>query len=80
MTPAHLLASIESGGFEALEWADETAWVMEWFRDLGTRVAHAKTTATLPALLEAGPARMLNFVAGLDAGVLSVHRGAFTRR
>jgi ubiquinone/menaquinone biosynthesis C-methylase UbiE len=79
-TPAGLLASVEASGFQPLEWVDETEWVMEWFRDLGTRLAHDGTAATLPALLEDGATRMLNFVAGLDAGVLSVHRGAFARR
>jgi sarcosine/dimethylglycine N-methyltransferase len=76
-TPADLLASIEGSGFEAVEWADETAWVLRWFDGLGERSAAAGTAATLPALLDDGFTRMLNFAAALYDGILSVHRGAF---
>jgi sarcosine/dimethylglycine N-methyltransferase len=78
-TPAGLLAAIEAGGFETVEWVDETAWVLEWFHGIGVRMAAAGTAATLPALLTDGPTRMLNYVGGLSDGVLTVHRGAFTR-
>lgn len=74
-TPADLRESIEDAGFEAVEWVDETAWVVQWFEDLGPRLAG--TTATLPALLADGYTRMLNFAAALAGGVLTVHRGAF---
>lgn len=74
-----LLGSIEGSGFEAVEWVDETGWIMQWFQDLGTRLADAGTAATLPALLTDGPARMMNFAAAIGAGLLSVHRGAFVR-
>lgn len=76
-TPADLCVAIEDAGFEAVEWVDETAWVLEWFAELGARLAAADTAATLPALLTDGPTRMLNFAAALDDDVLTVHRGAF---
>jgi len=78
--PDDLLASIESSGFETVEWLDETAWVHDWFQDLGARVARAGTAAVLPALLDDGMTRMLNFAGALSSGALSVHRGVFARR
>jgi len=74
-TPADLRASIEDAGFEAIEWVDETAWVLQWFEGLGPRLAG--TAATLPALLADGYTRMLNFAAALADDVLTIHRGAF---
>ncbi|HWC22826.1 MAG TPA: hypothetical protein VG502_11050 [Flexivirga sp.] len=50
------------------------------FQELGTRMAAADTTATLPALLTDGVTRVLNFAGALSTGVLSVQRGVFTRR
>jgi SAM-dependent methyltransferase len=76
-TSDDLRTTIEASGFETVEWADETGWVLEWFRGLGTRMAAAGTAANLPALLADGPTRMLNFAGALDDGVLTVHRGAF---
>ncbi|KAA1397244.1 SAM-dependent methyltransferase [Aeromicrobium ginsengisoli] len=76
-TPADLRSNIESGGFTAVEWVDETAWILQWFDELGARLADADTAATLPALLTDGYARMLNFAAALADGILTVHRGAF---
>ena len=77
-TPAELRADIESGGFTTVEWIDETGWILEWFDELGARLADAETAATLPALLTDGYARMLNFAAALADGTLAVHRGTFT--
>ncbi|HWC22829.1 MAG TPA: methyltransferase domain-containing protein [Flexivirga sp.] len=79
-TPGDLVDAIESSGFETVEWVDESDWIAKWFQELGTRMAAADTTATLPALLEDGPTRMINFAVAVSAGVLSVQRGAFTRR
>jgi len=79
-TSDDLLETIQGSGFEAIEWVDQTAWVLQWFQRVAERSADNSTTATLPALLAHGPARMMNFAAGLSAGVLSIHRGAFTRR
>jgi cyclopropane fatty-acyl-phospholipid synthase-like methyltransferase len=79
VTPDNLLGSIEDGGFETVEWVDDTGWVIEWFQDLGVRLARAGTAATLPALLDDGPTRMMNFAGALGTGVLSIHRGVFTR-
>jgi SAM-dependent methyltransferase len=76
-TAPELLATIESSGFESVEWTDETAWVRRWFEDVGASVAAGGGRAALPALLDDGPARMLNFAIALDAGVLTIHRGAF---
>lgn len=79
VTPDDLRGSIEDSGFETVEWVDETGWILEWFAELGARLGRAGTAATLPALLYDGPTRMLNFAGALASGVLSVHRGAFTR-
>ena len=76
-TPADLRASIESSGFTTVEWVDETPWILQWFHEIGARLAAAETAATLPALLTDGPARMLNFAVALSEGILTVHRGAF---
>jgi sarcosine/dimethylglycine N-methyltransferase len=76
-TPGDLLATIEGCGFEVMDWVDDTGWTMEWFHRLGPRMESAQTAATLPALLTDGPARMLNFVAAVSNGTLTVHRGAF---
>ena len=69
--------TIQSSGFELVEWVDETAWVRQWFEDLGGRIAAGGTQATLPALLTDGPTRMLNFAVALTTGVVTVHRGSF---
>lgn len=76
-TPDELVAAVETAGFETVEWVDESAWVLDWFVELGARLVAAGTGATLPALLDNGPARMINFAAAVSEGVLSVHRGAF---
>jgi hypothetical protein len=76
-TPDDLLATIQDCGFQVTEWVDETAWTLEWFRQLGDRMAAAQTAATLPALLTEGPTRMLNFVAAVGDGTLTIRRGAF---
>ncbi|MEY9966816.1 sarcosine/dimethylglycine N-methyltransferase [Streptacidiphilus sp. MAP12-16] len=76
-TADELRATIQSSGFELVEWVDETAWVRRWFEDLGRRIAAGGTQATLPALLADGPTRMLNFAVALATGVLTVHRGSF---
>jgi len=68
--------TIASSGFEILDWVDETQWVLRWFEDLGKRTA-ADGAATLPALLNDGPTRMMNFAVALATGVVSVHRGSF---
>jgi sarcosine/dimethylglycine N-methyltransferase len=76
-TADELRDTIQSSGFELVEWVDDTAWVRQWFADLGDRIAGGGTQATLPALLADGPARMLNFALALATGGLTVHRGAF---
>ena len=76
-TPADLLAAIEAGGLAMLEWVDETGWVLAWFEGLVARWAAAGTAVTLPALLDDGPTRMMNFVDALAKGVLTIHRGTF---
>lgn len=77
-TPADLRTTIQESGFEAVEWVDETAFVLGWFEGLGGRLAAAGTAATLPGLLTEGPTRMMNFAGALSDGVLTIHRGAFT--
>ena len=76
-TAAELRATIQSGGFELVEWVEETAWVRQWFENIGTRMAAGGTQAALPALLTDGLTRMLNFATALDAGILTIHRGSF---
>lgn len=78
-TAEQLRVAIESGGFELVEWVDETAWIREWFAAAAARMAAGAGQATLPALLDDGPTRMLNFAAALAGGVVSIHRGSFTR-
>jgi cyclopropane fatty-acyl-phospholipid synthase-like methyltransferase len=75
-TADQLRDTIASSGFEVLDWVDETQWVLRWFEDLGQRIA-ADGAATLPALLNDGPSRMMNFAVALSTGVVSVHRGSF---
>jgi ubiquinone/menaquinone biosynthesis C-methylase UbiE len=77
VTAAQLRDTIASSGFETLEWVDETPWVLQWFGDLGIRMAAGASPATLPALLNDGPTRMMNFAVALTTGVVSVHRGSF---
>ena len=76
-TPEDLLGTIQDCGFDISEWVDDTAWTLEWFHQLGVRMEAAQTAATLPALLTDGPSRMLNFVAAVSNGTLTIHRGAF---
>lgn len=78
-TPDGLRGCIESGGFETVEWVDDTAWALEWFHQVGARMTQTDRSATLPTLLTDGVTRVLNFAGGLSTGVLTVHRGAFTR-
>ena len=76
-TADQLRDTIASSGFETLHWVDETQWVLRWFENLGKRMAADGSAATLPALLNDGPARMMNFAVALATGVVSVHRGSF---
>jgi SAM-dependent methyltransferase len=78
-TADELRETIAASGFEVVEWVDETQWVLRWFEGLGQRVAAGAGPATLPALLNDGPARMMNFAIALSTGVVSVHRGSFIR-
>ncbi|MGC0420936.1 SAM-dependent methyltransferase [Embleya sp. AB8] len=79
VTADELRAAIGAGGFELLEWVDETAWVRRWFENIGARMATGAGDggATLPALLTDGLTRTLNFAIALDAGILTIHRGSF---
>jgi sarcosine/dimethylglycine N-methyltransferase len=76
-TGTDLRDTIAASGFEILEWVDETQWVIQWFADLGKRLAASESPATLPALLNDGPTRMMNFAVAVTTGVVSVHRGSF---
>jgi sarcosine/dimethylglycine N-methyltransferase len=76
-TAEQLRDMIAASGFDTLEWVDETDWTLRWFEDLGKRLAVAGSAATLPALLNDGPTRMMNFAVALTTGVVSVHRGSF---
>jgi ubiquinone/menaquinone biosynthesis C-methylase UbiE len=76
-TAPELRRTVESCGFELVEWVDETAWVRSWFADAAARMTAVGPQATLPALLTDGPSRMLNFAAALVGGVVSIHRGVF---
>jgi len=78
-TADDLRETITAAGFETVEWVDESAWVAEWFDEVGKRMASAANQATLPALLNDGPTRMINLAVALATGVVSIHRGAFIR-
>ncbi len=77
-TADDLCRTIESCGFELVEWVDETAWIRQWFHDAAERMAASGSQAILPALLNDGPTRMLNFAAAIVSDVVSIHRGSFT--
>jgi aminoglycoside phosphotransferase (APT) family kinase protein len=76
-TADELRDTIQSSGFELVEWVDETAWVRQWFEDLGGRIAAGGTQATLSALLTDGVTRMLNLAVAVTTGVVTVHRASF---
>jgi SAM-dependent methyltransferase len=78
-TPDELRDTIRSSGFELVEWVDETAWVRQWFEELGRRLAAGEAPAALPTLLVDGPTRMLNYAVALATGVVTIRRGVFTR-
>lgn len=78
-TPDELRRTIQSCGFELVDWVDETAWIRDWFERAAARLAAAGPQATLPALLNDGPIRMMNYAAAIARDVVSIHRGSFTR-
>lgn len=77
-TAEELRCTIESAGFRLVEWVDETAWVLQWFRQAAARMAGSTNHATLPALLTSGPTRMMNYAAAVASDIVSIHRGSFT--
>jgi sarcosine/dimethylglycine N-methyltransferase len=79
VTSDALRETIESSGFEVVEWVDETAWLRHWFENIAARTAFGGTRATLSAVLDDGPARTLNFAVALTKGLVSIHRGSFVR-
>jgi sarcosine/dimethylglycine N-methyltransferase len=79
VTPDELRRTIQSCGFELVDWVDETAWVRSWFEDAAARMAAAGTQTTLPTLLTGGPIRMMNFAAAIAGDVVSIYRGSFAR-
>jgi len=76
--PEDLLAAIERAGFDPVEWVDETAWVSAWFES--TFADGPPPGPSLPALLEDGFNRTLQFAGAVSDGILGVWRGAFVRR
>jgi sarcosine/dimethylglycine N-methyltransferase len=78
-TAEELCDTIRSSGLQLVEWVDETTWIHEWFGHVGRGMVAAGTAATLPALLDDGPRRMINFAAGVADGALTIHRGTFAR-
>jgi sarcosine/dimethylglycine N-methyltransferase len=78
VTPDQLRSTIESSGFDVVEWVDETEWVRQWFDRAARRMAAEGGAATLRGLLDDGPTRMFNYASAIVNGVLSVHRGSFT--
>ncbi|HEU5007808.1 MAG TPA: methyltransferase domain-containing protein [Jatrophihabitantaceae bacterium] len=75
--PDELRTSIEAAGFTTLDWVDETEWTLEWFDRTAARLSSARPRASLAALLHDGPIRMMNFLAAIRSGAVSIHRGAF---
>jgi len=78
VSPEDLLEAIERGGFERVEWVDETAWVSTWFET--TFADGPPSGPSLPVLLEDGFNRTLQFAGAVSDGTLSVWRGGFVRR
>jgi SAM-dependent methyltransferase len=77
-TPADLKLAIAAGGFDVVEWRDETAWVNTWSAaTLGDGAPRPRLI--LPMLLEDGMTRVMNFSTALRDGTLTVIRGVFTR-
>jgi SAM-dependent methyltransferase len=77
-TPADLKQAITSGGFDVVEWRDETAWVNTWSATtLGGDAP--RPGLILPMLLEDGITRVMNFSTALQDGTLTVIRGTFTK-
>jgi ubiquinone/menaquinone biosynthesis C-methylase UbiE len=77
-TPAELEHAITSGGFDVVEWCDETAWVNTWSAaTLGDGTP--PPGLVLPMLLEDGITRVMNFSTALQDGTLTVIRGTFTK-
>ena len=72
-----LLAAIEAGGFGAVEWVDETAWVVSWFDE--TFADGPPSGPSLPMLLDDGFTRVLQFAGALADGTLGIRRGSFVR-
>jgi sarcosine/dimethylglycine N-methyltransferase len=79
VTADELLTTIQAGGFEPVEWVDETGWTREWFGNVARGMAQTPTTATLSALLEDGPRRLVNFAAGVFNDIFTLYRGTFVR-
>jgi sarcosine/dimethylglycine N-methyltransferase len=80
VTPDELRSTIESSGFELVEWVDETEWVRQWFAGAARRMAAEGGEASLRGLLDDGPTRMFNYAAAVMNGVVAIHRGSFTVR
>jgi sarcosine/dimethylglycine N-methyltransferase len=78
VTAEKLRATIESCGFELVEWVDDTAWIRQWFQDAAARMTVAPAQAILPAILNDGPTRMLNYLTAIANDVVSIHRATFT--
>ena len=78
-TADELRDTIEGAGFVPVEWVDETHWVSEWFAGVPAQLAAAGTPATLPALLDDGLTRTLNYAVAVANGIVTVSRGTFTR-
>jgi sarcosine/dimethylglycine N-methyltransferase len=78
VSPEELRSTIESSGFDLVEWVDETAWIREWFEAAARGMAADGGEATLRALLDDGPIRMFNYASAIVNGVVSLHRGSFT--
>jgi hypothetical protein len=76
-TPDGLLAAIGAGGFEVVEWVDESAWVGSWFESRFAGGPPAEPS--LPMLLDDGFTRTLHFAAAVADGTLTIRRGAFVR-
>ena len=77
-TPRDLEVAIAAGGFQVVEWEDETAWVNDWSAaTLGD--GEPRPGLILPMLIEDGMTRVVNFATALRDGTLTVMRGAFLK-
>jgi SAM-dependent methyltransferase len=77
VAPDELRAAITSGGFNCLDWVDESHWVSAWVKK--TFGAGLPAGPGIPMIIDDGWTRTANFAGALEAGTLTVVRGRFAK-